>query len=95
MYLEKAMLIAQNNDLKFMQMLLYESFAKYNAEMINVFKDNAQDYALAAAEMYNTAVQYAQNLLLTNYEAGFKKELTAFNVSCQLKNIELNITVEN
>ncbi len=95
MYLEKAMMIAQKHDLKFMQMLLYESFAKYNAEMMSVFKDKAKDYALAAAEMYNSAVLLSQNLLLQNYEAGYKKELTAFNVSCRLREIDLNISVED
>ena len=95
MYLEKAMKIAQNNDLRFMQMILYQSFAKYNAEMINIYKDNAQEFAQAAAEMYNTAIKFAQNMLLNSYESSFKKELTAFNVSCQLKKIDLNLPVED
>ena len=95
MYLEKAMLIAKNNDLRFMQMLLYQSFAKYNIEMMNIYKDNARDFALAAVDMYNNSIKLAQNLLLTAHENTLKKELTAFNVSCQLNKIELNLNPED
>ena len=91
MYLEKALLISRNNDLRFMQMLLYQSFAKYYSEMINVYKDNALEYAQKAADMYKSAINAAQNMLLNVYEANYKKELTSFKVSCQLKNIIINV----
>ena len=87
MYLEKAMSIAQNNDLRYLQMLLYHSYAKYNEEMINIYKDNAQEYAQAAIDMYKSSLNLCQNLLLTPYENLIKKDLTSFKVACQLKNI--------
>ena len=95
MYLEKAMRIAKAHDLRFMQMTLYQSFAKYNAELMNIYKDNAQELAQASAEMYNKAIKLSQNLLLTVYETAYKKELTAFNVSCQLKKINISLPAED
>ena len=91
MYLEKAMKIAQNNDMRFMQMLLYHSFAKYNEEMISIYKDNAQEYAQTAVEMYKSSLKLCQNLMLSAYENLIRKDLTSFNVACKLKNLTIII----
>ena len=91
MYLEKAMLIAQNNNLRYMQMLLFQSFAKYNTEMIDIYKDNELEYAQKAADMYSSAIKLSQNMLLGAYETNYKKELTSFKVACQLKNIDIKV----
>ena len=87
MYLEKAMIIARQNDLKFMQMLLYQSFAKYFEEMALANKEEETLLMNKAAKMYRNAAELSKTLMLNEYEASMVKDYTAFKVSCQLKNI--------
>ena len=55
--------------------------------MINVDKDNAQEYAQNAVEYYNNALKISQNLMMSSYENIIKKDFTSFKVACKLKNI--------
>ena len=89
MYLEKAMAIAKQNDLKFMQMLLYRDFGKYFEEMISLNKDEEINLSNKTAQMYKNAIALCKTLMLTEYEAIALKDYTAFKVSCRLKNIEI------
>ena len=91
MYLEKAMIIAKNQDLKFMQMLLYQAFGKYNEEMITAYPDNAQMYANSVSDMYKMALNLSQTLVLNYYENLVKKDIASFKAFCQLKNIQVII----
>ena len=89
MYLEKAMNIAQQNDLKFMQMLLYQSFAKYFEEIPAVNNEEETLFANKTAKMYKNAAVLSKELMLNEYEAITVKDYTAFKVSCNLKNISI------
>ena len=91
MYLEKAVKIAKDNDLRFMQMLIYQKYGKYNEEMITVYPENSQAYAQAAADMYLEAVKLAQGLMLNSQESLIKKDLVSLKAFCQLKNIKVII----
>lgn len=95
MYLDKAMLISQTHNIRFMQMVISHSFARYNAELINIYKEDSEKYANSAVEMYKKAIKLSQNLMLNTYENMYKKELTSFNVTCQLQNIILNLELDN
>ena len=89
MYLEKAMSIAQQNDLKFLQMLIYKSFAKYSEELISLNQEETAIYVNKTIEMYKKAINICQILYLNEQEAAVIKDFTAFKVSCQLKNIPI------
>lgn len=89
MYLEKAMNIAQQNDLKFMQMLLYQSFAKYFEEIPAANNEEETLFANKTAKMYKNAAVLSKELMLNEYEAITVKDYTAFKVSCNLKNISI------
>ncbi|MBQ7449801.1 hypothetical protein IJS77_00150, partial [bacterium] len=87
MYLEKALALAVQNDLKFMQMLILDSFSKYYEELISLYKDEETQYAQKTIDTYKAAINISKTLMLGEYEADLVKDYTAFKVSCQLKNI--------
>ena len=72
------MKIAKANDFRFSQMLICHAFGKYNEEMISIYPDNAQAYAQAVIDMYQTALKLAKMLVLSEYETTIRKDIVSF-----------------
>lgn len=89
MYLEKALLIANKFDLKFLQMLLYELYGKYLEEIVTKQADNKLHLADSALKMYKKSIDIAAQLKLKAHVAAIERNQSGFKAYCQLNNIHL------
>lgn len=89
MYIEKALLIVKNYDMKLQKILLYQLYAKYLEEMVLKKPKNKNTYAHNALNTYKKALTMVENLNIPSVEAEIHKNLSSFKAFCQLNAIRL------
>lgn len=91
MYLEKSLLIANQFGLKYAQVEIYKSFAKYIEEVISIKaqKDEKEENAQAAIKMYNKALAIANEIEVEGLIISINKAKASFRTYCQLNGIQL------
>ena len=89
MYLEKAIMIAKQFELKYQLTDLYLTFGKYMEDFMQSDKIYTPEYIQLTSEMYNKALAYARELKLQNMMEKAVKYRASFKVYCQLNSINL------
>lgn len=89
MYLEKSLLIAKQFGMKYAQVQLYMTFAKYLEEVISVKVVNKSENARNALKTYEFALSIAVELDLENLISEVTRAKAAFKTYCQLNSIEI------
>ncbi len=89
MYLEQAIGLAKQHDLKYQQIELYLVYAKYVQELMNAKRIYAQDNVNTVLEMYNKAVLISKELRLSNMIEISTRARTDFKTFCQLNSINV------
>lgn len=89
MYLEKAIMLAKQNELKYQLLDLYIDYGHYMEEYMNAKYTYASDYVKLTTEMYNKAVVIAKELGVPCLIEKTTKARSAFKTYCQLNSIEL------
>lgn len=89
MYIEKALMIAKQNDIKLLKISLYLLYAKYLEEMVNSQKQNKANYAQNAINTYKKSLTLAQDMDIPVITAEINKNYASFKAFCQLNGIKL------
>lgn len=89
MYIEKALLIVKNYDMKFQKIMLYQLYAKYLEEMVLKKPRNKNTYAHNALNTYKKSLAMAKDLELSIIEEEIQKNFSSFKAFCQLNAIKL------
>ena len=87
MYIEKALMIVKQYDLKLMKISLYQLYAKYLEEMVSKKPQNKANYAQNAITTYKKALSMIAEMDMPKIEADIKKNYSSFKAFCQLNNI--------
>ena len=90
MYLEKAMLITKKYNLEYLNIQLYDFYAKYHIEMFKSGKDGGSSPLVSAKKLYEKAITLASKLGLLNLVDELKKEYQSLLTFAQLKKVVLN-----
>ena len=90
MYLEKSMLITKRYNLEYLNIQLYDFYAKYHIEMFKTGKDGGSSPLVSAKKLYEKAITLASKLGLMNLVDELKKEYQSLLTFAQLKKVELN-----
>ena len=89
MYLEKAIMLAKQYELKYQLINLYIAYGKYMEEYMSAKQTYSTEYIKLTTEMYNKAVILAKELRLSNLIEKATKERSSFKTYCQLNSIEV------
>ncbi len=89
MYIEKALMIVKQYDMKLLKVSLYQLYAKYLEEMVSKKPENKTNYAQNAMNTYKKAISLISNLEIPAVETEIKKNLNSFKAFCQLNNIKI------
>ena len=89
MYIEKALLIVKNYDMKFHKIMLYQLYAKYLEEMVLKKPKNKNTYAHNALNTYKKAIVMVKDLNMPAIEEELQKNFASFKTFCQLNAIKL------
>lgn len=89
MYIEKALLIVKQYDLKMLKVSLYQIYAKYLEEMVGKKPQNKANYANNAITVYKKALALIKELEAPSIEAEIQKNYASFKAFCQLNNIKI------
>ncbi len=87
MYLEKAIMIAKQFDLKYQLVELYIAYGKYLEELMQSKNTYSEEYVKLTSDMYNKAISLAKSLHLNNLTEKAVRERASFKVFCQLNSI--------
>lgn len=89
MYIEKAVMIAKNSDIKYQLANLYLLYAKYLQDFALTVGDKKLDYVLTAQQMNKKAALIADDLKLVSLTSETEKADTVLNSFCQMNGIVL------
>ena len=89
MYLEKAIMLAKQYNLKYQLVNLYIDYGKYMEEYMNSSQTFSEEYLKLTTNMYNKAVSTAKELKISPLIEIATRESSAFKTYCQLNSIEL------
>ncbi len=89
MYLEKALMLAKQFDLKYQLVDLYISYAKHTEELMKSKHIYSSENTKSVLDMYNKAVITAKELKLSNVIEKATQARSAFKTFCQLNSIEI------
>lgn len=89
MYLEKALLIARQNNLKYQLVFLYMEYGRYMEQYMNVKKSYEPEYLKLTSDMYNKAISIANELKLDSLIEKATRERSNFRRYCQANSIEI------
>lgn len=89
MYIEKAIMIAKNADIKYQLAHLYLLYSKYLQDYALVVQDKKVDFVLSAQQMNQKASLIADDLKLISLLSEVEKATTILNSFCQMNGIVL------
>lgn len=89
MYIEKALMIVKQYDMKLLKVSLYQLYAKYLEEMVNQKPQNKANYAQNAVTTYKKALALVADLGVEDVANEIQKNYSSFNAFCQLNNIKV------
>lgn len=89
MYLEQAIGLAKQHELKYQQIELYLVYAEYVQELMNAKRIYSQDNVNTVLDMYNKAVLLSKELRLSNMIEISTRARTEFKTFCQLNSINI------
>ena len=89
MYLEKAIMIAKQFELKYQQIELYIAYGNYMEEFMRVTHNYASHHVALTMDMYTKAMTAAKELRLNNMIDTVSRERTEFKTFCQLNSINI------
>ena len=89
MYIEKALMIVKQYDMKLLKISLYQLYAKYLEEMAKKKPQNQATFAQNAITTYKKALALIADLGTPLIEEDIKKDFTSFKTYCQLNNIKV------
>ena len=89
MYLEQAIGLAKQNELKYQQIELYLVYANYIEELMKARRIYSNENVTIASDMYNKAVLLAKELRLDNMIELTTKAKSEFKTFCQLNSINI------
>lgn len=89
MYLEKALMLAKQYNLRYQLIELYIAYAKYMEAFMSSKKTYSSEYIKVTSEMYTKALNLAKELKLNNLIEFTTRERSSFKTFCQLNSIEL------
>ena len=89
MYIEKSLLITKKFNLEYLNILLYDFYAKYHIEMFKSGKDGGSSPLVSAKKLYEKAIGLASRLGLMNSVDEIKREYQSLLTFAQLKKVVL------
>ena len=89
MYIEKALLVAKNFNIKYQLAELYILYSKYLQEYALTVADKKVDYVLSAQQMNQKAALIADELKLMSLSSAVERANTVLNSFCQMNGIVL------
>lgn len=89
MYLEKAIMLAKQCELKYQLAELYISYGKYMEQFMDMKQTYSDEYVKLTIDVYNKSVILAKELKIKPLIEKTTRERSAFKTFCQLKSIEL------
>ncbi|MCD7878495.1 MAG: hypothetical protein LUG16_01020, partial [Candidatus Gastranaerophilales bacterium] len=89
MYIEKAVMLAKQFDLKYQIIELYIFYGSYLEAFMRTNKNYSRDYVKLSAEMYDKALKSAKELQINNLIELAAQKLSGFKTFCQLNSINL------
>jgi len=89
MYIEKALLIVKQYDLKLLKVSLYQLYAKYLEEMVSKKPQNRGNYAQNAIATYTKVLAMVEKMELPNIQAIINKDFASFKAFCQLNDLKI------
>ena len=89
MYIEKALLVAKNFNIKYQLAELYILYSKYLQEYALTIADKKVDYVLSAQQMNQKAALIADELKLMSLSSVVERANTVLNSFCQMNGIVL------
>ena len=89
MYIEKALMIVKQYDMRILKVSLYQLYAKYLEEMVNKKPQNKDTYAQNAMAVYKKALTLITELDIPVIGAEIEKNHASFKAFCQLNNIKI------
>lgn len=89
MYIEKALLVAKNFNIKYQLAELYILYSKYLQEYALTVVDKKVDYVLSAQQMNKKAALIADELKLMSLSSEIERADTVLNSFCQMNGIVL------
>lgn len=89
MYLEKSLLITKKFNLEYLNIQLYDFYAKYHIEMFKAGNDGGSSPLVSAKKLYEKAITLASRLGLLNTVDEIKKEYQSLLTFAQLKKVVL------
>ncbi len=89
MYLEKAIMLAKQYNLRYQLIELYIAYGKYMEAFMSSKKTYSSEYIKLTSEMYTKALNLAKELRLNNLIELTTRERSSFKTFCQLNSIEL------
>lgn len=90
MYLEKSLLITKKFNLEYLNIHLYDFYAKYHIEMFKSGNDGGSSPLVSAKKLYEKAITLASRLGLLNIVEEMKQEYQSLLTFAQLKKVNLN-----
>ena len=87
MYIEKALMIVKQYDMKLLKVSLYQLYAKYLEEMVSKKPQNKANYAQNAISAYKKTLALVENLSVPIIEDEIKKNYASFKAFCQLNDL--------
>jgi tetratricopeptide (TPR) repeat protein len=87
MYIEKALMIAKQYDIKLLKVTLFQLYAKYLEEMVSKKTQNRVNYAQNAINTYKKVLTLANDLGLPEIVNDIQKNYASFKAFCQLNSI--------
>ncbi len=89
MYLEKAVMLAKQQNLKYQLAILYLDYGKYMEEYMNENQSYTSENVKLTNDVYNKSVDIAKDLNIGCLIDETTRERSAFKTYCQLKAIEV------
>lgn len=89
MYIEKALMIVKQYDLKLLKVSLYQLYAKYLEEMMSKKPQNRGNYAQNAVATYKKLVSMMEPMQMPNIQNEINKDFASFKAFCQLNDIKI------
>lgn len=89
MYIEKSLLITKKFNLEYLNIQLYDFYAKYHIEMFKAGNDGGSSPLVSAKKLYEKAIMLASRLGLLKTVDEIKKEYQALLTFAQLKKVVL------
>ena len=87
MYIEKALMIVKEYDMKYLKVSLYQLYAKYLEEMVIKKPQNKANYAQNAIVTYQKVLVLVEDLAVPAIAEDLKKNFASFKAFCQLSDI--------